>query len=125
LTQLLKKYRFQWTEAATTAFTALKSALSAAPVLHLPDFSKEFTVDCDASGSSFGAVLHHGARRLAFFSKPFVARHLKVAAYERELLELVQAVHHWCLYLWGRSFVVRTDHHALKFMLDQQLSTIP
>lgn len=28
-------------------------------------------------------------------------------------------------YLWGRTFVVRTDHYALKYMLDQWLSTIP
>jgi hypothetical protein len=80
LTHLLKKDGFQWTEAATTTFTALKSALSAAPVLHLPDFSKEFMVDCDASGSGFGAVLHQGAGPLAFFNKPFATRHLKVAA---------------------------------------------
>lgn len=50
---------------------------------------------------------------------------MKVAAYERELIGLVQAVRHWRPYLWGRSFVVRTDHYALKFMLDQRLSTIP
>jgi len=82
-------------------------------------------VDCDASGSGFGAVLHQGAGPLAFYSRPFAARHLKVAAYERELIGLVHAVRHWRPYLWGRAFVVRTDHYALKYMLDQRLSTIP
>ena len=38
---------------------------------------------------------------------------------------MVQAVRHCRPYLWGRSFVVRTDHNALKFILDQRLSTIP
>lgn len=94
-------------------------------VLQLPDFAKDFFVDCDASGSGFGAVLHQGARPLAFFSRPFAARHMKVAAYERELIGLVEAIRHWRPYLWGRSFVVRTDHYALKFMLDQRLSMIP
>jgi hypothetical protein len=107
------------------AFAALKNALTTAPVLQLPDFSKEFFVDCDASGAGFGAVLHQGDGALAFFSKQFAPRHLKVAAYERELIRLVQAVRQWRPYLWGRSFVVRTDHYALKFMLDQRLSTIP
>lgn len=68
---------------------ALKAALSAAPVLHLPDFSLPFVVDCDASGSGFGAVLHQDGAPIAFFSRPFAARHLKVAAYERELIGLV------------------------------------
>jgi hypothetical protein len=125
LTLLLKKNGFQWTEEASTAFAALKAALSAATVLQLPDFAKDFFVDCDASDSGFGAVLHQGAGPLAFFSRPFAARHMKVAAYERELIGLVQAVRHWCPYLWGCSFIVRTDHYALKSMLDQRLSTIP
>jgi hypothetical protein len=125
LTKLLRKDAFQWTEAAAMAFAALKAALTAAPVLQLPDFSKEFIVDCDASGSGFGAVLHQGDGPLAFFSKQFAPRHLKVAAYERELIGLVQAVRHWRPYLWGRAFLVRTDHYALKFLLDQRLSTIP
>ena len=48
-----------------------------------------------------------------------------MAAYERELIGLVQAVRHWRPYLWGRRCVVRTDHYALKYMLDQRLSTVP
>jgi hypothetical protein len=125
LTQLLRKEGFQWTEAATLAFAALKNALSTAPVLHLPDFDSPFVVDCDASGTGFGAVLHQGVGPLAFYSKPFAARHLKIATYERELIGLVQAVRHWRPYLLGRRFVVRTDHYALKYMLDQRLSTVP
>ena len=58
LTQLLHKNAFQWSDAATGAFDALKHALSTAPVLHLPDFSAPFVVDCDASGTGFGVVLN-------------------------------------------------------------------
>jgi len=65
------------------------------------------------------------ADRLHFFSRPIAPRHAKLAVYERELIGLVQAVKHWRPYLWGREFVVRTDHHSLKFLLDQRLSTIP
>jgi hypothetical protein len=75
------------------------------PVLQMADFSKLFVVDCDASGAGFGAVLHQGTGPLAYFSKPFAARHLKLAAYERELIGLVQAVRHWRSYLWGVIFL--------------------
>jgi hypothetical protein len=125
LTQLLRKEGFRWSEEAGMALSALKAALCSAPVLQLPDFAVTFFVDCDASGFGFGAVLHQDGRPIAFFSRPFAAGHLKTAAYERELIGLVQAVRHWRPYLWGRAFVVRTDHYALKFMLDQRLSTIP
>lgn len=110
---------------ANTAFAALQSALFTAPVLHLPDFAAPFMVDCDASGNGFGAVLHQGAGPLAFFSKPFAAHHLKIAAYERELIGLVQAVCHWQPYLWGHHFIVHTNHFALKFMLDQRFFIVP
>lgn len=75
LTQLLKKDAFQWSAEANNAFSALKQALSAASVLQLPDFTKPFMVDCDASGSGFGAVLHQGAGPLAFLSRQFAPRH--------------------------------------------------
>ena len=94
-------------------------------MLQLPDFDKPFVVDCDASGSGFGAVLHQLDGPIAFYSKTVAPRHMKLAAYERELIGLVQAVRHWRPYLWTRPFIVRTDHCSLKHLLDQRLSTIP
>ena len=37
----------------------------------------------------------------------------------------MQAVRHWRPYLWGRHFLIRTDHYSLKYLLDQRLSTVP
>ena len=61
----------------------------------------------------------------AFFSHMIAPRHAKLAAYERELIGLVTAVKHWRPYLWGRTFIIRSDHYSLKYILDQRLSTIP
>jgi hypothetical protein len=125
LTALLKREAFTWTADAEEAFIALKKALITAPLLQLPDFTKRFVVDCDASGAGFGAVLHQGDGAIAFFSRPVAPHHAKLPAYERELIGLVKAVRHWRPYLWGQAFTVRTDHWSLKFLLDQRLTTIP
>jgi hypothetical protein len=37
----------------------------------------------------------------------------------------VLVVRHWGPYLWGRPFLIHTDHYSLKFLLDQKLATIP
>jgi hypothetical protein len=78
-------------------------------ILQLPDFNHEFTIECDASGSGLDVVLHQGAGPVAFFSRALAPHHTKLAAYERELIGLVQAVH----------------HYSLKFLLDQCLLKIP
>jgi hypothetical protein len=118
LAQLLKRDAFRWTSVANTTFEALKVALTTAPVLQLPDFTRAFIVDCDASGSGIGVILHQGEGSLAFFSRDMQPHHAKLAAYERELIGLVKAVRHWRPYLWTRSFVVHTDHFSLKYLLD-------
>ena len=92
LTRLLRRDAFAWDNEAEAAFLALKGALTMGLVLQMPNFDNIFTVDSDASGAGFGAVLHQCAGPLAFFSRPFAAHHLKLAAYERELIGLVQAV---------------------------------
>ncbi|KAJ4788910.1 polyprotein [Rhynchospora pubera] len=125
LNHLLKKEGFQWSPKAEEAFKALKIALQTAPSLQMSNFEIPFIVECDASGSGIGAVLHQGDRPLAFFSRPISPHHAKLAAYERELIGVVKAVRHWRPYLWGRAFIVRTDHYSLKFLLDQRLSTVP
>jgi hypothetical protein len=89
LTCLLCHDAFAWDAEANEAFQALQRALTTGPVLQISDFDSQFMVDCDASGIGFCAILHQGEGPLAFFSRPFAARHHKLAVYERELIGLV------------------------------------
>ena len=56
LTDLLKKDSFLWSNTTLEAFNALKAAVIQPLVLALPNFSKPFTIECDASGVGLGAI---------------------------------------------------------------------
>ena len=57
LTALLKNDSFVWTSEVAIAFQRLKEAVSCPIVLGLPDFTKPFIMECDASSLGLGAVL--------------------------------------------------------------------
>lgn len=72
LTQLLKKNsKYQWTTVEQQPFQALKQALVKALVLALPDFSKTFTVETDASDLSMGVVLMQEGHPISYLSRSF------------------------------------------------------
>ena len=110
LTALLRKYSFTWTPAASKAFQLLKDAMSSPPVLALPDFTKPFVVECDASGLGVGVVLMQNQRLIAYHRQALKGKALALSIYEKELLALVVAVKKWRPYLLGRPFVIKTDH---------------
>jgi hypothetical protein len=123
LTDLLRKDSFLWSETATQAFSALKTALVSAPVLCLPNFSKKFTVETDASGKGIGAVLMQDQHPIAYISKSLGPKQQAMSVYERELLAIVYAVQKWGSYLSHAPFIIKTDQKSIKYMLDQKLNT--
>ncbi|MCO5582352.1 hypothetical protein L7F22_036246 [Adiantum nelumboides] len=52
-----KGVTFRWTQKEISAFDLLKEKMTSDPVIVLPDLRKSFVVQCDACGSSIGAVL--------------------------------------------------------------------
>jgi hypothetical protein len=70
LNELTNKYIvFKWSEPQENAFHELKKRLNEAPLLVLPDFTKTFEVECDASGTGIGGVLMQERKPVAYFSK--------------------------------------------------------
>nr|XP_028964667.1 uncharacterized protein LOC108169704 [Malus domestica] len=104
LTALTKKDAFKWTDEATRAFQALKDLMVSPHVLALPDFSKPFIIETDASNNGLGAVLHQDGRPIAFTSKALGPRAQAMSTYEREMLAIVHAIKKWQSYIQGRHF---------------------
>ncbi|KAJ3688355.1 hypothetical protein LUZ61_017519 [Rhynchospora tenuis] len=123
LTDLTKKNAFGWNSQAQLAFEKLKTAMTTAPVLALPDFTQQFTIETDASALGMGAVLMQNKRPIAYFSKSLGLKNQSLSTYEKELLALLSAVKKWRHYLLGAPFVIRTDQISLKHLLEQRVST--
>jgi len=124
LTDLLKKGSlFVWTPTHTTAFTTLQQALMSAPVLALPDFTKTFQIQTDASEFGVGAVLLQEGHPLAYVSKALGPRTRGLSTYEKEYLAVLVAVEQWRAYLQHGEFTIFTDHRSLVHITDQCLHT--
>ncbi|XP_035843990.1 uncharacterized protein LOC118490448 [Helianthus annuus] len=123
LHKLVGNTPFYWDAVTEEAFQQLKKSLTTTPTLGLPDWSKVFTVECDASGVGIGAILTQQGRPIAYYSVPLEGSMLAWSTYEKEMLAIVKAVRKWRPYLLGRPFVVKTDHISLKYLLEQRVST--
>ena len=111
-----KTEKFNWTPQCDEAFQKLKVALTSAPILRYPDLSLPFVLDTDASAFAMGGVLSQiedGVERpIAYFSKVFSKPERNYCVTRRELLAVVSSIKHFHHYLYGKDFLVRTDHGA-------------
>nr|GMD71508.1 Retrovirus-related Pol polyprotein from transposon 17.6 [Ipomoea batatas] len=120
ISDCLRKGGFRWGEKAEQSFIELKEKLTTAPVLALPDFSKPFELECDASGFGIGAVLSQTRRPIAFFSERLSVARENWSTYEQELYAVIRALHVWAHYLRPGEFIIYSDHEALKYFRSQK-----
>ena len=85
-------------------------------VLKLPDTEKPFEVSTDASDLGLGAVLTQEGRVVEFASRRLSRSEENYSVFDRELLAIVWALEKWRFYLFGRAFVVHTDHRPLTYL---------
>jgi hypothetical protein len=117
LTEIVKKsVGFKWGSEQDRAFIEIKERLCDTPLLALPDFSKTFEIECDASGIGIGAVLMQEKRPIAYFSEKLNGAALNYPTYDKELYALVRALETWQHYLWPKEFFIYTDHESLKHL---------
>ena len=128
LNKLTKKdKKFEWTETCQKAFDTLKIKFTQEPVLMIPDHSKPFQIESDASKVATGAVLtqldSNGDRHpCAFISKTFSPAERNYEIYDRELLGIIRALEEWRHYIQGsgHTTVVYSDHKNLTYFRTAQ-----
>lgn len=113
LHDVLKKGKFSWQAAQDTTFKQLQAALIFAPVLALPDFSKPFVLETDASGKGIGAVLMQEGRPISYYSSALCSRNAALSTYEKEALAILEALKRWRHYLLGNDLTIKTDQQSL------------
>ncbi len=118
------KTKFSWSSAAHAAFDDLKSRFTTAPILILPDPSRRFVVEVDASELGVGAVLSQKSphnNRLhpcAFFLHHLSLSERNYDIGKRELLAVRLALGERRQWLEGMAipFLVWTDHRNLEYI---------
>lgn len=123
LTDLVKKRQpnqLVWEDEHERAFKQLTRGLSTQPVLALPNIENEFILRTDASNKGLGAVLlqeQDGVKRpIAYASRKLLPREQRYSVIEKECLGLVWGIQKFSCYLYGKPFILETDHKPLAFL---------
>ncbi|GBM15017.1 Retrovirus-related Pol polyprotein from transposon 297 [Araneus ventricosus] len=111
-----------WPHECEKSFNSLKQALTSSPILTYPRTDKDFILDTDASDEGIGAVLSQNTgnekRVIAYFSKSLGKPERNYCVTRKELLAIVKSIEHFHHYLYGRKFLLRTDHASLRWLLN-------
>lgn len=126
LYNLLKvNVKYNWCNNCQTAFGMVKEALCSSEVLAHYSLELPVVLTTDASGVGVGAVLSHltpaGERPVAYASRSLTAAERAYAQIDREALAIVYGVRKFHHYLYGRKFILRTDHKPLTFILGNKV----
>ncbi len=109
-----------WGEKQEKAWKVIKNVVKEAPILTKPDWNEKFYVATDASQYGVGAALYQKVgdkhKYIKFASQALTPGQRNYPASKRELLAIIFALKKWRYILYGRRFVVETDHKALTYL---------
>lgn len=115
--------KFEWTNACNEAFESLEKSLTTPPVLAFADFTKTFYISVDASNYAVGGYISNNPppndRPIEYFSKLLNTAQKNYSTTDKELLAIILAIEQFQHYIWGKKFVLYTDHQALTYLFNQ------
>jgi len=115
---------FKWTAEAKKSFEEIKKALTQAPVLISPDFTKEFLIFTFAFEDTIaGVLLQKGSQGteqpISFFRKTLANAALKYNILEKQAYDLVKAIKDFKTYVLHSHIVAYIPNAVIKDILTQ------
>lgn len=115
------KVKFEWTGLHQEQFDNLKTKMVSPSCLAYPLSKGQFILDTDASDKAIGAELSQiqdgKPKVIGFASMVLTPAQRKYCTTRKELLAVVTFTRHFRHYLLGGSFLLRTDHNSLTWLM--------
>ncbi len=127
LRMLLKNNtEFRWDSTMhDKCFTQIKKIITEAPVLKFYNPTDEVTIQCDASQYGLGACLMQNGHPIMYASRSLTNTEANFAQIEKELLAVVFGAERFESNLYGRKFIVESDHKPLKVIMKKNVLSAP
>ena len=123
LRELQKKdAEFIWDASYDRAFEKIKDAVTADTILRYFNTEKPVVVQVDASQTGLGAALLQEGKPVAFASKSLTPTEQRYANIEREMLAVVFGIEKFHTFVYGRSFLIESDHKPLEAISQKKLA---
>ena len=115
---LRKGVKWEWTEKEQTSFEKAKLILNETKFLVHYDPQKPIILACDISSYGIGAVLSHymldgSEKPVTFASQTLSQTERNYSQIEKEALAIIFAIKKFHQYLFGKRFILLTDHKPL------------
>ena len=113
----------EWNDERQADFDELKRRLTDTNnVFALPNFDQTFVLETVASDVGIGAVISQSfngqEKPIAYFSRHLNKAEKNYPTSEKVLLAIVKSVEHFSKFLYGKKFIIRTDHRPLSWIMN-------
>ncbi|KRH93375.1 putative LTR retrotransposon [Pseudoloma neurophilia] len=127
LYELLKENKTMddWTDVHQKQFENCKQQVGRGICRFLPDFDKDFILECDASNTGIAAVLKQidesGMEKIIMpFSRKLTKHEKNWGITEKEFFAILEGLERFKEYLYGRKVKIISDHQALQWLQSKE-----